>query len=203
MKKIVLALSILVSTSVCSFANGDFADLKNNTIESDQKMEELTDSSVKLDFYDSDKREKMDHKMQINQKDECKGRSDSKGRMHHAMAKLNLTDDQKSKMKEIRLDLMKTSKPLKDQLRELKAKHQTLSTAEKVDMKALENNIREMGKLKVEMSVLKAKSHQSVRSLLSEEQRFMFDEMKEHHGGKHKGEHGPKGSHGRMNHHIK
>ncbi|MCL3780301.1 periplasmic heavy metal sensor [Prolixibacteraceae bacterium JC049] len=98
----------------------------------------------------------------------------------HMMMKLNLSDEQKESMKAIRLEAYKESKPLRDQLRELKAKQQTLTTAEKADMKSIDKNIDAMSKVQNKLAKLRARNHQKIRSLLTEEQRIKFDERKGH-----------------------
>ena len=52
-----------------------------------------------------------------------------------------LTADQKEAMKALRLETAKQIKPLKNELRELMARQQTLVTADKADLKAIDNNI--------------------------------------------------------------
>lgn len=96
------------------------------------------------------------------------------------------TEDQKETMKKLRLETAKEIKPLKNELRELHAKQQTLTTADNADLKAINKNIDKMSELKAEMAKIKAKQHQQVRSMLSEEQLIKFDAMKERRGRDHR-----------------
>jgi len=89
-----------------------------------------------------------------------------------------LTEEQKDAMKEIRLETAKEVKPLRNQLRELNARHQTLTTAEKADLDAIYENIEKMSDVKTEIAKIRAQQHQEVRGLLTEEQLLKFDSRK-------------------------
>lgn len=94
------------------------------------------------------------------------------------------TEEQQIKMKELRLETAKLVKPLKNELNELKAKQQTLTTADNADLKAINNNIDKMSELKAGVAKIIAKQHQEIRSMLSDEQLIKFDMMKERKGKK-------------------
>ena len=93
------------------------------------------------------------------------------------------TEEQQEAMKEIRLESAKEIKPLRNKLNELEARQKTLSTADKADMKAINNNIEEIGKVKTEIAKIQAKHKQDVRSLLTEEQLLSFDSTRENRFG--------------------
>jgi Spy/CpxP family protein refolding chaperone len=105
----------------------------------------------------------------------------------------DLTEDQMTKIKSLRLEMMKETNPLKAQMKEKKAHLNTLAIAEKADMKAIEKTIDEMGAIRVQMMKAHAKMRQDVRAILTDDQRVIFDSkagsMMSH--GK-KGHHGPK-----------
>ncbi len=103
------------------------------------------------------------------QKQECV----EKGMRHMGIP--DLTDQQKEDIKKLRLEYIKKMTPLKNELNENRAKHKTLMTSEKADMGAINKNIDEFTSIKNKMMKLKAKHKQSVRKLLTEEQRIMFD----------------------------
>lgn len=92
----------------------------------------------------------------------------------------NLTEEQKTKMKEIRLGHLKETQPLKNQLGELKARQKTLSTAEKPDMKAIDSNIDDITKVQNQLFKKSAAAHQQIRSLLNDEQKLWFDSRPMH-----------------------
>lgn len=112
------------------------------------------------------------------------GRSNKKAMMmnrnmqHNAQKENFLTDEQKEAVKKIRLETAKEVKPLKNQLHELQARQQTLTTDENADLKAINKNIDKISEVKTEMAKIMAKQHQEVRSLLTEEQRLKMDSRK-------------------------
>lgn len=94
------------------------------------------------------------------------------------------TEEQQEAMKKLRLELAKEVKPLKNELNELNARQQTLTTADKADMNALNKNIDKMSGLKADIQKIMAKQHQEVRSMLTEEQLVKFDAMKSTKGNR-------------------
>lgn len=94
------------------------------------------------------------------------------------------TEEQQETMKQLRFETAKKVKPLKNELRELEAHQQTITTADKTDLNAINKNIEKMSEAKTEIAKIMAAQHQQVRSLLTEEQRIKFDNMKEKNGRK-------------------
>ena len=94
------------------------------------------------------------------------------------------TGEQKEQVKQIRLETAKKVKPLRNELRELMAHQQTLTTAEKPDMKAIHANIEKISDVKTEMAKIHAAQHQEIRSLLTEEQLLKFDQRNHQRMGK-------------------
>lgn len=90
------------------------------------------------------------------------------------------TEEQQEQIKTIRLETAKEIQPLRNQLNELQARQKTLSTAEKADMNAINNNIDKMSDVRADIQKLMAKQHQEIRSLLNDEQKLKFDSMKGH-----------------------
>jgi Spy/CpxP family protein refolding chaperone len=88
------------------------------------------------------------------------------------------TDEQMETMKTYRLETAKKVKPLKNELRELMAHQQTLTTADNADLKAINNNIDKISAVKTKIAKIMAAQHQQVRALLDEEQLLKFDNMK-------------------------
>lgn len=87
----------------------------------------------------------------------------------------NLTEDQRSQIRELRLNFLKEIQPLRNQLGELKARQKTLTTAIKPDMKAIDTNIDEVTKVQNQLMKKNAEVHQQVRAVLNDEQRLWFD----------------------------
>lgn len=100
------------------------------------------------------------------------------------------TEDQQEKLKAIRLESAKQIKPIKNELRELAARNQTLTTADKADLKAINKNIDQSSALKADIQKIMAKQHQEIRAMLSDEQLIKFDAMKARMGKKRSGEKG-------------
>jgi len=88
------------------------------------------------------------------------------------------TEEQKEQIKALRLEAATKIKPLRNELRELKAHQQTLETANKADMKAIYKNIDNIAEVQAEIQKIMAEQQQSIRSLLTEEQLLKFDAMK-------------------------
>jgi len=98
--------------------------------------------------------------------------------MQQRNPEMRLTDDQKEKFRELRIETEKKLKPFQDQLRELLAKHQTLVTVDKPDMTTIESSLEQISKTRLEMAKIRAAMHQDVRAQLTEEQRLMFDKRR-------------------------
>jgi Spy/CpxP family protein refolding chaperone len=86
-----------------------------------------------------------------------------------------MTDDQKAKIKDLRIAHFKEIQPLRNQLGELKAKQKTLTTAEKPDMKLINANIDEITKVMNQLMKSRSQLKQQIRALLTDEQRVFFD----------------------------
>lgn len=93
-----------------------------------------------------------------------------------------LTEEQKGAMKNLRLETAKKVKPLKNKLREMMAHQKSLTTADNVDMKAINKNIDKIAELRAEMAKIMAAQQQQVRKLLTDEQRLRFDSMNGNYG---------------------
>lgn len=92
------------------------------------------------------------------------------------------TEEQREKMKELRLASAKEIKPIKNELNELRAKQRTLTTAEKADLNSINKNIDQMSKLQADMKKIMAKQDQEIRAMLNDEQLLKYDAMKERRG---------------------
>jgi len=127
-----------------------------------------------------------------------KGMNQGKPAMHMKMMIPDLSEDQKSQIKNLRMQMTKETTPIKAQIREKKAHLNTLSIAEKPDMKAINKTIDEIGALQVKIMKAHAKMRQDIRALLTDEQKVVFDSK----AGNMKG-HGAKGYGTKGYHHSK
>ena len=86
-----------------------------------------------------------------------------------------LSDEQKEQIKKVRLEMQKEVLPLRNEMREKRARLNTLSTVEKADMNAINQVVEDIGGLQTELMKKREMGKQQVRSLLNEEQRLFFD----------------------------
>ena len=86
-----------------------------------------------------------------------------------------LSDEQKEQIKQVRLEIQKEVLPLRNDMREKRARLNTLSTAEKADMNAINRVVEDIGDLQTEIIKKREMGRQQVRNLLNEEQRLFFD----------------------------
>ncbi|MCD6202342.1 MAG: periplasmic heavy metal sensor [Bacteroidales bacterium] len=83
---------------------------------------------------------------------------------------LKLTEDQQSKMKELRLNKTREMLPLQNKMKVLFAEYRELVSAEKPDMKAINNNIDARTKLMNEIMKKNAAYKLKFRNILTDEQ---------------------------------
>ncbi|MDP4183740.1 MAG: Spy/CpxP family protein refolding chaperone [Bacteroidota bacterium] len=100
-------------------------------------------------------------------------------REHGPADQLKLTDAQKAQFKDLHMQMFKEVKPLKDELRELEAHHQTLVTQNSPDIEAIYKSIDKMSVVKTKLAKIQANYHQKMRALLTDEQRVMFDQRRD------------------------
>lgn len=98
-------------------------------------------------------------------------------RGHHKKMPMlpNLTNDQKKQMKNIMLNTRKQVLPLQNQMREKRDHLRTLATADKTDMKAINQTIDKIGSLRTQITKDRVASVEKVRNLLTDDQRIIFD----------------------------
>lgn len=103
----------------------------------------------------------------------------------------DLTEKQKEKIKELRVEHMQELQQLRNQLGEKKARLRTLSTDVKVDMDEINRVIEDVGEMRTEMMKMRAQHRQDIRELLTDEQRVIFDAHQpgHHDGPSHPGRH--------------
>ena len=99
----------------------------------------------------------------------------------------NLTEDQQTKIEKLRTAHMKDVLDHRNQMGEKRAKLQTLQTADNVNMDEINILIEEMGKIRIEKQKKAAAHRQSVRNLLTDEQKVYFDSRMGRKGGMGKG----------------
>ena len=101
---------------------------------------------------------------------------------HHMMIP-DLTDAQKEQMRSLHTSHMKEIQPLQNEIGEKQARLHTLQTADKVNMAEINALIEDIGNTRIQIMKKKAAHHQKIRSMLTDEQRVMFDAHKPQHKG--------------------
>ena len=91
------------------------------------------------------------------------------------MMKPQFTPDQQQKMDALKLNLQKETLQINNELNEKKAQLKTLQQIEKPNMKDVNSKIDEISALMNKKMKIMASHRNSVRSLLTEEQRVQFD----------------------------
>ena len=83
----------------------------------------------------------------------------------------DLTEDQENKIEALRVEHLKEMNAFRNQVNELRAKKQTVMTSDNPDMKEINSIIDQMSEVHNKMMKASAKHQQSVRGLLTEEQK--------------------------------
>lgn len=99
----------------------------------------------------------------------------------------DLTDEQMSQIKTLRIEMLKKVNPLKAQIKEKRAHIETLSLADQADMKAINKSIDELTQLQAQLMKIMAKFRQDVRAILTPDQRAVYDSRVRQMKQKHKG----------------
>lgn len=86
-----------------------------------------------------------------------------------------LTDQQKEQINKIRLQTQKEALPIRNDMREKRARLNTLSTAEKADLNEINKVVEQIGDLQTQLMKKREAAKQQVRSLLNEEQKLYYD----------------------------
>ncbi|HET8864992.1 MAG TPA: Spy/CpxP family protein refolding chaperone [Gracilimonas sp.] len=136
---------------------------------------------------------RMQDKAKGDQQGQMMNRADRQGQNHrHMMTQLNLTNEQKEKIGEIRLNGQKGMIPLRNNMQEKNAQLRTLKMSYDYDEAAVNALIEEIGELRTAMMTMRTARQQEVREVLDEGQRIKFDTMIQFLGAKQQGS--------RMNH---
>lgn len=89
--------------------------------------------------------------------------------------KMRLNDSQKNTFKASHQELKKKNLNIRNQVREKREKLHTIQTQDNVDLDTANSLIDEIAEYRIEMRQNKAEAHQKLRSILTEDQRILFD----------------------------
>jgi Spy/CpxP family protein refolding chaperone len=95
---------------------------------------------------------------------------------------LDLTDEQKAQIKDIHLAHVKDVQPLKDEVKINRAKIDALLKNDEPDMKQIVSLVEANGKFLTQVQVKSIEQRINIRSLLTEEQKIIFDAHSERMG---------------------
>ena len=120
--------------------------------------------------------------------------------MGRVWAKLNLSDEQRKQIQDLRLKLAKETLPLRNELGVKRLELKQLMTADKPNLKAIESKIDEIKKLEASLQKKRVENRLAIRGILTPEQQKKLAELRrmgrmKHHGRK--GMHRPGCMHGR------
>lgn len=90
----------------------------------------------------------------------------------------NLTEKQRTEIKDIRQKNKEANKKLREEVRNLVDIHEKLMREYPADMPTIEKNIQKAADKRVEMAKNRAKMHQDIRALLDDDQRKWYDESR-------------------------
>lgn len=112
----------------------------------------------------------------------------------------DLSEDQKKEMKALRINLLEDIQPLKNKIGELKAKKRTLETSKNPSLNSINEVIDQISDLRAQIAKKRAANKQKLRSLLTDEQRVLFDaRMAKMHKKRAHAKRGYKGGKGKHN----
>ena len=92
-----------------------------------------------------------------------------------AMRGLDLTDTQKEQIKAMRVEFMKEMTPMKNNMDIKMAELKAASTGDNVDTKAVNKLMDDIGAMRTAMAKKQFANKQKVRTVLSDEQKVIFD----------------------------
>lgn len=101
----------------------------------------------------------------------------------HGMDMLNLSEEQRSEIQQIRMDRAREIQPLRDEVRINKAMITAQMHKDKPDMKQIVGMVEENGRILTQIRVKEIESRIKIRSLLSDEQKVIFDAGDRHMQG--------------------
>jgi len=90
---------------------------------------------------------------------------------------LNLTDEQRSKIEDLHLEMQKKMLSMQGDLQKLEKDFRLMVIDEKVSESQLQKQLQKIHDLKLKMALEKAKNQRKIRSLLTDEQKKKFDSI--------------------------
>jgi Spy/CpxP family protein refolding chaperone len=88
---------------------------------------------------------------------------------------MNFTAEQQEQLKTLKVEQMKSMTQFRNKLGEFNAKMKTITSADDVNLKDVDKLLDEMGEVKLEMAKNQLAFKQSIRAMLTDEQKVMMD----------------------------
>lgn len=107
-----------------------------------------------------------------------KGNMNRQGGMNKANSFMNipdLTDAQKTQLKDMRTANMKKMMPLRNELSEKQAHLKTVSAGDNVNMSEVNKTLEEISAIKLKIAKNRAAQRQEIRKILTDDQKVYFD----------------------------
>jgi Spy/CpxP family protein refolding chaperone len=98
------------------------------------------------------------------------------------LGKLNLTDEQKSKMRDMKSELQKKQIALRSKIQIMRVEVKQLITADKLDKLAVEKKFNEIAKLQVEQKINLLNERSAINDILTPEQQKIWKECRNMRG---------------------
>lgn len=123
--------------------------------------------------------------VQISQAQKHMRDKDERYEMHHRENNRpeipNLTEEQKTKIKELKLSFHESVKPLENQLNEKRAKLKTMTDEVPADRNKIESLVSEMGELKTQIDIVGVNHRLDVKDILTDEQQMFLENNRRKH----------------------
>lgn len=103
-----------------------------------------------------------------------------KGKCCGSACKMNFTEEQEAEFKKLKVEKLKVVNPLKNKLNELRAKKQTLMSANKINNRDVNKIIDQMTNIKEDIAKANMKYKVAKTKLLTEEQKMMLNKRMQH-----------------------
>ena len=117
--------------------------------------------------------------------DRCNYKGEHRGdRMMHVLKKLDLSDEQRQSVREIKKENLEQMKASRQQMMEVRKELREASSADNYDASKIRELADKKAKLMADMTVKRVEIMQRIRSELTPEQQKEFAEMKEHRSGR-------------------
>ena len=97
-------------------------------------------------------------------------------RQYFGQCVLDLTEEQQTKISQMRLEMQKQMTPLRSKVQTLRSEYKLMIIDEKISEADLKSKLDEISGLRKDMALKRVKHQRQVRSILTDEQKVKFDQ---------------------------